>query len=164
MIERHVGDKYIHPTPSILLLTDESSSMIGGIRPDAKNASGSMSVSGKDHTKELGLCSPSRAKKARNMVRESSMVTNPYQGKESNSVAQAIGAGPYLSPNQPEIMSAAARVVRTHHRGEKERRGARLTEYVGNNSGYECDTGPLRVQTPNSVEVEDDRRFLADPF
>ena len=61
------------------------------------------------------LCSPSRAKKVRNMARDPSMVTNPYQGKASSSVAQATGPGPYLSPSQPEIKPAATHGVRIYY-------------------------------------------------
>ena len=60
------------------------------------------------------LCSPSRAKKVRNMAREPSMVANPYQGKASNSVAQATGPGPNLSASQPPRKEAATHAVRIH--------------------------------------------------
>lgn len=88
--------------------------MIGGIKPEAKNTGGSAAVGKRGHAEELGLCSPSRAKKAKNMAREPSMVINPYQGKESNNVAQAIGAGPYLSLSEPKRIPATARAVRIH--------------------------------------------------
>lgn len=107
---------------SMVLLTDESSNMIGGTKPDAKNTNEPMAVSGRGHVEESSLYSPSRPKKVKNIAREPSMVTNPYQGKESNSMAQPIGPGPYLSPNQPDRIPATTHAVRIHRRDQKEER------------------------------------------
>ena len=115
----------VHPMPSIILLTDESSSMIGGTKPDAKNTSGSTVINGKDRIEMTEFCSPSRAKKVRNIAREPSMATNPYQGKENNSAVQPIRAGPYLSLNQPDRTSATVHAVSIHCSGEEAGRSSR---------------------------------------
>lgn len=106
----------------MILLVDESSSMIGEIKPDAKNTMGSAVINGKGRIEIIDSCSPSRAKKIRNIAREPSMVINPYQGKESNSVAQPIGAGPYLSLNQPDRIPATVHTVSIHCSGGEEGR------------------------------------------
>ena len=96
--------------------------MTGGTKPDAKITSGSTVINEKGHTEMTGLCSPSRAKKIRNIAREPSIVISPYQGKESNSVTQPIRAGPYLSLNQPDMISATVHTVRMHCSGGEEGR------------------------------------------
>ena len=99
----------------MVLLTEESSNMVSdGTKPDVKKTSRPITVSGQGHIQDLGLCSPSREKKTRNMMREPSMVINPYQGKESSSAAQPIRAVPYLSASQPDRTSATAHTVKIH--------------------------------------------------
>jgi hypothetical protein len=97
------------------------------------------------------------------------MTINPYHGMESSRAAHPTGAEPYLSPNQPERAWATNRVVRIRDeeyamRVRGEGRATELTEDRRKDGGDECNTGLVRVQSPNSVQVEDNCGLLGGVY